>query len=157
MPDEQPSVTEVDAADSVIGEDGMQRSGDPQGSVVAATSGTDWRARPERRWVPLLLLGAGQLAFVLAAMGVTSGPVGNLRMVATAAFLLVGPGWAVVGFLHRAPASITWILAVAASAAFGAVIGLGMALLRIWQPELALFLMVALCSPVLIRHAVVAQ
>jgi hypothetical protein len=32
-----------------------------------------------------------------------------------------------------------------------------MALLRIWQPELALFLMVALCSPVLIRHAVVAQ
>jgi len=135
----------------------MQRSGDPRGSAVAAASGTDWRAGPERRWVPLLLLGAGPLACVLAAMGVTSGPGGDLRMVATTAFLLVGPGWAVVGFLRRAPASMTWILAVATSAAFGAVIGLGMVQLRIWQPEAALLLVVALCSPVLLRHAVVAQ
>jgi hypothetical protein len=29
--------------------------------------------------------------------------------------------------------------------------------LRIWQPEAALLLVVALCSPVLLRHAVVAQ
>ena len=135
----------------------MQRSGDPRGSAAAAASGTDWWAGSERRWVPLLLLGAGPLACVLAAMGVTSGPGGDLRMVATVAFLLVGPGWAVVGFLRRAPASMTWILAVATSAAFGAVIGLGMVQLRIWQPEAALLLVVALCSPVLLRHAVVAQ
>jgi hypothetical protein len=78
-------------------------------------------------------------------------------MVATVAFLLVGPGWAVAGFLRRAPASMIWILAVATSAAFGAVIGLGMVQLRIWQPEAALLLVVTLCSPVLLRHAVVAQ
>ncbi len=129
---------------------------DPRGPVVASASST-WRSGPERRWIPILLLGAGVLACVLAVADVGSGPGGDLRLAATAAFLLVGPGWAITGFLRHAPAALTWILAVATSTAFGAGIGLGMLQLGIWHPEAALFLTVALSTPPLCRHAVVAQ
>lgn len=115
------------------------------------------RARTARRYVAIALIAAGLLACALNLSGVTGGFLGELRLLLTIAFLLLGPGWAAAGFLRRAPAAHVWLLTVGVGVAATLIVGQAMVSLGAWYPSAALFLMTLISVPFLIRHAVVAQ
>ena len=115
------------------------------------------RARAARRVVAIVLVAVGMTACTLSVLQVSGGPLGELRLVVTLAFLLLGPGWAAAGFLRRAPAAHVWLLAIGVGVATTLLIGQLMVMTGIWQPVGALYLVVVLSVPFLLRHAVVAQ
>ncbi len=115
------------------------------------------RARAARRIVAILLVVVGVAACMLAALDVRGGPAGQVRLVLTITFLLLGPGWAAAGFLRRAPAAHVWLLAVGVGVATTLLAGQLMVMTGTWLPRGALYLVAALSLPFLVRHAVVAQ
>jgi hypothetical protein len=115
------------------------------------------RARAARRVVAILLVAAGVLACLMAALQVTGGVLGPVRVLVTLLFLLLGPGWAAAGFLRRAPAAHVWLLAVGVGVATTLLIGQLMVMTGWWAPVGALYLTAAVSVPFLLRHAVVAQ
>ena len=115
------------------------------------------RARAARRVVAILLVVAAAAACVLAALQVTGGPLGSVRLVLTLTFLLLGPGWAAAGFLRRAPAAHVWLLAIGVGVASTLLVGQLMVMTGWWAPVGALYLTTALSVPFLLRNAVVAQ
>ena len=115
------------------------------------------RARLARRAVAVLLVVAGLTACVLSVLQVTAGPLAQVRLPLTLAFLLLGPGWAAAGFLRRAPAAHVWLLAVGVGVATTLLIGEIMVITGVWAPAGALYLTTAASVPFLLRHAVVAQ
>lgn len=114
------------------------------------------RARFARRIVAVLLIVAGVVACLLDALRV-SGAFGDLRLVVTTIFLILGPGWSAAGFLRRAPAAHVWLLAIGTGVSVTLLVGQIMVSTRVWAPDGALYLVAALCVPFLLRHAVVAQ
>lgn len=115
------------------------------------------RARTARRYVAIALIAAGVLACVLNLAGATGGFLGELRLLLTIGFLLLGPGWAAAGFLRRAPAAHVWLLTVGVGVATTLIVGQLMVSFGAWYPSVALFLITAASVPFLFRHAVVAQ
>ena len=115
------------------------------------------RARVARRAVAVLLVAAGLSACALSVLQVTAGPLAQVRLPLTLAFLLLGPGWAAAGFLRRAPAAHVWLLAVGVGVATTLLIGQVMVMTGVWAPAGALYLTTAASVPFLLRHAVVAQ
>lgn len=114
------------------------------------------RARTARRGVAIALVVAGVLACALNLAGAT-GVVGDVRLLLTIGFLLLGPGWAAAGFLRRAPAAHVWLLTVGVGVATTLLVGQIMVSFGAWYPSVALFVITLLSIPFLLRHAVVAQ
>src|SRR5919112_4565359 len=79
--------------------------------MTAPSSAEVTRARLAGRAVAVLLVVAGLTACALSVLQVTGGPLAQMRLPLTLAFLLLGPGWAAAGFLRRAPAAHVWLLA----------------------------------------------
>ena len=123
----------------------------------ASSSAELSRARTARRAVAVLLVLAGVLACALSLLQVTGAVAGQLRLVVTIAFLLLGPGWAAAGFLRRAPAAHVWLLTVGVGVATTLLIGQAMVMIGVWAPAGALYATTVLSVPFLLRHAVVAQ
>ena len=115
------------------------------------------RARLARRAVAVLLVVSGLSACMLSLLQVTAGPLAQVRLPLTLAFLLLGPGWAAAGFLRRAPAAHVWLLAVGVGVATTLLIGQIMVMTGVWAPAGALYLTTVASVPFLLRHAVVAQ
>ena len=115
------------------------------------------RARTPRRAVAVLLVLVGVVACALSLLQVTGGAAGQVRLVVTIAFLLLGPGWAAAGFLRRAPAAHVWLLTVGVGVATTLLIGQAMVMTGWWVPTGALYATTVLSVPFLLRHAVVAQ
>ncbi|TCK24300.1 hypothetical protein [Pseudonocardia endophytica] len=115
------------------------------------------RARTARRYVAIALIVAGVLACALNLVGISGGAFGEVRLLLTIGFLLLGPGWAAAGFLRRAPAAHVWLLTVGVGVATTLIVGQLMVSLGAWYPSVALFLITLLSVPFLFRHAVVAQ
>ena len=115
------------------------------------------RARAARRWVALLLVVSGITACVFSATNVTGGFLGDLRLLVTIVFLILGPGWAAAGFLRRAPAAHVWMLTVGVGVSATLLVAQVMVSTGYWRPAVALYVMTAASVPFLLRHAVVAQ
>ena len=120
---------------------------------MAETWTSGGRVRTGRREVPIGLLILGALACLFALIN----DGGAVRVAITIAFLLVGPGWAIVGFMRRASDALTWLLAIALSTAIGILVGQAMLETSFWHPAVALVVVYLLSAPALVRHAVVAQ
>ena len=129
----------------------------PSPAPLSASSAELSRARTARRAVAVLLVLAGVLACALSLLQVTGAVAGQLRLVVTIAFLLLGPGWAAAGFLRRAPAAHVWLLTVGVGVATTLLIGQAMVMIGVWAPAGALYATTVLSVPFLLRHAVVAQ
>ncbi len=115
------------------------------------------RARTARRYVAIALIVAGVLACALNLAGANGSVIGELRLLLTIGFLLLGPGWAAAGFLRRAPAAHVWLLTGGVGVAVTLIVGQVMVSLGAWYPSVALFLVTLVSVPFLVRHAVVAQ
>jgi hypothetical protein len=115
------------------------------------------RARVARRYVALVLVISGIAACVFSALGTTGGILGDIRIVVTIAFLILGPGWAAAGFLRRAPAAHVWLLTIGVGVAVTLLIAQIMTSAAFWRPDLALYAITVASVPFLLRHAVVAQ
>jgi hypothetical protein len=126
-------------------------------SSSASSAAQLTRARVARRVVAILLVLAGVAAVALSVLGSTGGVLGQVRLVVTLTFLLLGPGWAAAGFLRRAPAAHVWLLAVGVGVATTLLVGQIMVMTGVWAPVKALYLTAVLTVPFLLRHAVVAQ
>jgi len=124
--------------------------------VTMPSSAELTRARVARRAVAILLVIVGLVACALSLLQVTGGAAGQIRLVVTLAFLLLGPGWAAAGFLRRAPAAHVWLLTVGVGVATTLLIGQVMVMIGVWAPAGALYLTTVLSVPFLLRHAVVA-
>ena len=133
-------------------------SGDERSSPVTMPPSTELtRARTARRVVAILLVAVGMVACAMSLLDIGGGALGQLRLAATIAFLLLGPGWAAAGFLRRAPAAHVWLLTVGVGVATTLLIGQLMVMTGIWAPAGALYMTAVLSVPFLLRHAVVAQ
>lgn len=115
------------------------------------------RARLARRIVALALILAGVTACAMSLLKISGGILGDVRFAVTLAFLLLGPGWSVAGFLRRAPAAHVWLLTVGVGVATTLLAGQIMVMAQAWHPHIALYLFTAMSVPFLLRHAVVAQ
>ena len=115
------------------------------------------RARLARRAVAIVLVAVGALACAMSLLDVGGGLLGQVRLVVTIGFLLLGPGWAAAGFLRRAPAAHVWLLTVGVGVATTLLVGQVMVMTGTWRPTAALYLVALLSVPFLLRHAVVAQ
>jgi hypothetical protein len=93
----------------------------------------------------------------MSLLDVGGGLLGQVRLVLTIGFLLLGPGWAAAGFLRRAPAAHVWLLTVGVGVATTLLVGQVMVMTGTWRPAAALYLVALLSVPFLLRHAVVAQ
>lgn len=125
--------------------------------VTMPSSAELTRARVARRAVALLLVVSGLTACALSLLQTTGGVVGQVRLVVTLVFLLLGPGWAAAGFLRRAPAAHVWLLTIGVGVATTLLIGQAMVMTGVWAPAGALYVTTVLSVPFLLRHAVVAQ
>ncbi len=132
-------------------------SSDPAPAAPASYAAELTRARLARRYVAILLVAAALVACAMAALDVRGGVAGQVRLVVTVAFLLLGPGWAAAGFLRRAPAAHVWLLTVGVGVAITLLVGQLMVMAGVWLPTAALYAVAALSVPFLLRHAVVAQ
>ena len=129
----------------------MQRDGTPRVTATPmVATGTD----VARRVVAVVLVAAGVAACGLSLLQVAGGPLGQVRLVVTVGFLLLGPGWAVAGFLRRAPAAHVWLLALGVGVATSLLVGQVMVMTGFWVPAGALFAATVLSVPFLVRHAV---
>jgi hypothetical protein len=90
-------------------------------------------------------LGLQALVAVLFLAGTTS----PLRAALAAAYLLLVPGWAVVGLLRLGDPHLEWPLAVATSVGLGTVVAQGLVWAGLWTPTLALALLAAVATPAL--------
>jgi hypothetical protein len=129
----------------------MQRDGTPR---VTATPVVVAETDVARRVVAVVLVAAGVAACGLSLLQVAGGPLGQVRLVVTVGFLLLGPGWAVAGFLRRAPAAHVWLLAIGVGVATSLLVGQVMVMTGFWVPAGALFAATVLSVPFLVRHAV---
>jgi hypothetical protein len=129
----------------------MQRNGTPG---VTATPVVATETDVARRVVAVVLVAAGVAACGLSLLQVAGGPLGQVRLVLTVGFLLLGPGWAVAGFLRRAPAAHVWLLAIGVGVATSLLVGQVMVMAGFWVPAGALFGATVLSVPFLVRHAV---
>ncbi|MCW0215349.1 MAG: hypothetical protein OJJ54_18490 [Pseudonocardia sp.] len=115
------------------------------------------RARAARRAVALLLVVAGLMACGLNLLNVSGGVGGDIRLLVTILFLLLGPGWAAAGFLRRAPAAHVWLLTIGVGVATTLLAAQIMVSTVWWHPNWMLFILTGVSVPFLLRHAVVAQ
>jgi len=99
---------------------------------------------------------AGVLACLMSVLDVSGGVPGQIRLLVTIGFLILGPGWAAAGFLRRAPAAHVWLLTIGTGVAVTLLIGQVMVMTGAWYPAAALYIVAALSVPILARHAVVA-
>jgi hypothetical protein len=129
----------------------MQRDGTPH---VTATPMVVTETDVARRVVAVVLVAAGVAACGLSLLQVAGGPLGQVRLVVTVGFLLLGPGWAVAGFLRRAPAAHVWLLALGVGVATSLLVGQVMVMMGFWVPAGALYAATVLSVPFLVRHAV---
>jgi hypothetical protein len=129
----------------------MQRDGTPR---ITATPMVATETDVARRVVAVVLVAAGVAACGLSLLQVAGGPLGQVRLVVTVGFLLLGPGWAVAGFLRRAPAAHVWLLALGVGVATSLLVGQVMVMTGLWVPAGALFAATVLSVPFLVRHAV---
>ncbi|MDF3049862.1 MAG: hypothetical protein K0R87_1500 [Pseudonocardia sp.] len=129
----------------------MQRDGTPR---VTATPMVATETDVARRVVAVVLVAAGVAACGLSLLQVAGGPLGQVRLVVTVVFLLLGPGWAVAGFLRRAPAAHVWLLALGVGVATSLLVGQVMVMTGFWVPAGALSAATVLSVPFLVRHAV---
>ena len=129
----------------------MQRDGTPR---VTATPMVATETDVARRVVAVVLVAAAVAACGLSLLQVAGGPLGQVRLVVTVGFLLLGPGWAVAGFLRRAPAAHVWLLALGVGVATSLLVGQVMVMTGFWVPAGALFAATVLSVPFLVRHAV---
>jgi hypothetical protein len=129
----------------------MQRDGTPP---VTATPVVVTETDVARRIVAVVLVAAGVAACGLSLLQVAGGPLGQVRLVVTVGFLLLGPGWAVAGFLRRAPAAHVWLLALGVGVATSLLVGQVMVMTGFWVPAGALYAATVLSVPFLVRHAV---
>jgi hypothetical protein len=125
--------------------------------VTMPSSAELTRARLARRAVAIVLVVAGAAACAMSLLDIGGGALGQVRLVLTIGFLLLGPGWAAAGFLRRAPAAHVWLLAVGVGVATTLLVGQVMVMTGTWRPAAALYLVALLSVPFLLRHAVVAQ
>ena len=122
---------------------------------------------PARTWsageraVPALLAALGVVAALLAVVegtaGPLSGPATTVRAAATVAFLLVGPGWAVAGFLRGTRLAARAVLAVATGLAVSILAGQAMVVSGAWHPVGLMLALTAATVPLLVRHAVTTR
>ena len=129
----------------------MQRDGTPRDP---ATPTVATETDVARRVVAVVLVAAGVAACGLSLLHVAGGPLGQVRLVVTVGFLLLSPGWAVAGFLRRAPAAHVWLLALGVGVATSLLVGQVMVMTGFWVPAGALFAATVLSVPFLVRHAV---
>jgi len=125
--------------------------------VTMPSSAELTRARLARRLVAIVLVAAGATACAMSLLDIGGGLLGQVRLVVTIGFLLLGPGWAAAGFLRRAPAAHVWLLTVGVGVATTLLVGQVMVMTGTWRPAAALYLVALLSVPFLLRHAVVAQ
>ncbi|MEJ2890746.1 hypothetical protein [Actinomycetospora aeridis] len=119
-------------------------------TAAAPVSELDDTLVRHRRWACGVLAALGVVAGVLAALEVT----GVVRAVATVTFMLLGPGWAVAGFLRGAAPALVWAVAAALGCAVGALGAVVMLRLGQWHPLAGLAALVVVVVPVLLRHAI---
>lgn len=122
----------------------------------AATSAAATDVDPTRRFVPLLLIGLGVIACAMAMLDLRGETAESIRLAAVGGFLLLGPGWAIAGFLRNVSTALLWCVASATGVGVGILISQLMLLLDVWSPVGALYIVVAICVPPLLRHAIVA-
>jgi hypothetical protein len=123
--------------------------------VAVISTAVDTRARLARRWIAILLIVFGVIACALSLMQVRG--LGDLRLILTMTFLLLGPGWSAAGFLRRAPAAHVWLLAAGVGISTTLLIAHFMVVLTFWRPALMLYVVTVVSVPFLLRHAIVAQ
>jgi hypothetical protein len=123
--------------------------------VTVTSTAVDTRARLARRWIAILLIAAGVVACALSLLKV--GGLGDVRLLLTMAFLLLGPGWSAAGFLRRAPAAHVWLLAAGVGISVTLIIAHFMVAFSFWRPAVLLYVVTVACVPFLLRHAIVAQ
>lgn len=107
-----------------------------------------------RHLVPAGLAVLGLVAVLSALLDPGPGPLHTVRVVATIAFLLVGPGWALTAMLRPRDLAERAVVAVGAGVALCIVVGQTMVVTTLWQPVAALVVLVVLSVPVLVRQAV---
>ncbi|WP_018331085.1 glycosyltransferase family 2 protein [Actinomycetospora chiangmaiensis] len=106
-----------------------------------------------RRATALVLLLAGVAACLAALVGAQGGG----RLAVTALFLVLGPGWAVAGFLRRPSVSLAWTVALGVGMAVGVLGGESMLLFGDVHPVGALYLVALVCAPLLLRHTIAVR
>ncbi|MFC5061617.1 glycosyltransferase family 2 protein [Actinomycetospora atypica] len=122
--------------------------------LVTSVASAGWTAQVGlRRAMALALLVLGAAASVSAFVG-AEGPT---RLAVTVLFLVLGPGWAVAGFLRGAPVALVWTIALAVGCAVGVLGGQAMVVAQEFHPVLALYLVALVCLPLLVRHAVAVR
>ncbi|MDL5160133.1 hypothetical protein [Actinomycetospora termitidis] len=96
----------------------------------------------------------GVVAGVLVALDAAGTLLGPVRAVTTVVFMILGPGWAIAGFLRRSAPALVWAVAVAVGCAVGGLGAQAMLAAGWWHPDAALVLLVLLCVPALVWHVV---
>jgi GT2 family glycosyltransferase len=114
-----------------------------------------WRAgRPRATFSVERLVAAGLAVVGVLACCLAGADIGGgLRLAVTMVFLLLGPGWAVVGFLRPARPALRWLLSIATGISLSILAGQAMVLLGFWRPLGALYVAAAVSVPLLARHA----
>ncbi|WP_018334299.1 hypothetical protein [Actinomycetospora chiangmaiensis] len=102
----------------------------------------------------LAVLGALAAATALADTTIPTGLVHPVRLVATIAFGLVGPGWALTALLRPRDLAERTVVAVGAGVALALVVGQAMVVTTAWHPVAALLALVVVSVPVLVVQAV---
>lgn len=102
------------------------------------------------RLVPAGLAVLGALAAATALADVAH----PLRLVATVAFGLVGPGWALTALLRPRDLAERAVVAIGTGVALAIVVGQAMVVTTAWHPVGALLVLVVLAVPVLVAQAV---
>ncbi|NMO90351.1 hypothetical protein [Actinomycetospora sp. TBRC 11914] len=126
--------------------------------MTTPTTATTTRPRRTGSWVPpVVLLVVGVVACAMAASGADDGSAGAVRAVATLAFFLFGPGWAVAGFLRTVTTATRWFLAAAFSCAIAILGAQVMASTGSWHPVGGLYVLVGLATVPLVRLAWAAR
>lgn len=126
------------------------------------TTRSDTSATPTRpsagldpwRWVPGVLAALGLVAVVYAISDVRGTPLHDVRVAVTTVFLLLGPGWALAGFVRARSMAERFVVAAGTGVALTVLAGLVMVGAGTWHPVGLLYLAAALTVPALARHAV---
>jgi hypothetical protein len=106
------------------------------------------------RLIPAALAVLGLIAVGCALAGVQSGGLHAVRVVATTAFVLLGPGWALAGHLRTPSLAERFAVAAGTGVAFGVLIGQVMVVGSTWHPVGGLYVVAVVSVPALMWHAV---
>jgi len=106
------------------------------------------------RVIPAALAALGLVAVVAALADVEASGLHDARVVVTTTFVLLGPGWALAGYLRTPSLAERFVVAAGTGVALGILAGQVMAVGAIWHPVGLLYVVAALSVPALVRHAV---